>query len=77
MTSLAFQSGRIAPFSPAALQQKTLPSKSNAAIANAECGCTDTSQSYVARGIIYGLLISAPLWVIIGGAVFLACHIMD
>ncbi len=76
MTSLAFQPGSVTPFSSDAAQQIGKLPKPNAANANNECGCTDTAQAYAARGIVYGLLVSAPLWVIIGGAVILACRTM-
>ncbi len=76
MTTLTFQPGRNTSFSSAAAQQKSDALKQNIATAHAECGCTDTAQSYVARGVFYGMLISAPLWVIIGGSVFLVCRLM-
>ncbi len=48
-----------------------------AATANDNCGRTDTRHSYATRGICYGLLVSAPLWVVIGGSVVLACRVMS
>jgi hypothetical protein len=76
MTSIAFQSGRVTPFSSGAAQQHPKPRQPDGASANDECGCTDTAQAYATRGVIYGLLVSAPLWLIIGGAVVLACWTM-
>ncbi len=76
MTSFAFQPGRAMSLSSGAAQQQTKPRQPDAAPAKDECGCTDTAQAYAARGVLYGLLVSAPLWLIIGGAVVLACWTM-
>jgi hypothetical protein len=77
MAITAFQPGQTMGFFPAAAQQRQVAENKIAARANNDCGCTDTCQSYVARGIFYGLMISAPLWVVIGGSVFLAYRMME
>ena len=77
MSTTAFQPGGNLIFSTAAVQQKLAAEKRNAASANNDCGCTDTCHSYVARGIFYGLMISAPLWVVISGSIFVAYRIME
>jgi hypothetical protein len=77
MAITAFQPGADLIYTTAAVQQKRAAEKKIAARANNDCGCTDTCNSYVARGIFYGLMISAPLWVVIGGSVFLAYRMME
>ena len=76
MTSATFQPGRPVRFASAAPQQNRVTANENAADANADCGCTDTCNCYVKRGILYGLIISAPLWVTLGGSVGLAYWVM-
>ena len=76
MATTAFQPAADMMFSSAALQQRATAEKKNAAAAN-DCGCTDTCQAYVTRGIFYGLMISAPLWVVIGGSIYVAYRMME
>lgn len=76
MSSIAFQSGHLTAFSSGAVQHKRISKVPNAALAKSDCGATDTAEAFVARGFVYGLLISAPLWLIITGAIYLACHTM-
>lgn len=74
MDSIAFYTGHNPVISSVAVQHKPVSRLSTATNRSDDCGATDCAETYLARGILYGLVISAPLWGVIVGAVFLVCR---